>query len=289
VCDHKSHLDYLVDGMVFEDQGIRPPLMVAGINLYGGPLGLINRYVTGAIPVRRGSKDPVYLATFRAYIAELLKRRDVLFYPEGGRSYTGEMKSFKTGLLQAALNADRRALSIVPMAVAYDLVLEASFLPREAARGRSRPFAQELAEMVRFAIGFRSRAFVTFGAPIPLAGYDPESRHDLIALKNDLRERVGRLYKVLPTALIAAAMQPPLTRGELTGRIDALLARLDAGGANLAVRTGRQAIEEGLEPLVERGVLVTDRGRLRVRNRIMLRYYARTLEHLLAPSSRAVH
>ena len=53
--NHKSHTDYLVEPLVLDDNGIRPPLMTAGINLYGGPLGLLNRHVTGAIPIRRNS------------------------------------------------------------------------------------------------------------------------------------------------------------------------------------------------------------------------------------------
>jgi len=48
--------------------------------------------VTGAIPIRRNSKDPLYLVTLKAYVAEALKRRDLLYYAEGGRSYTGELK-----------------------------------------------------------------------------------------------------------------------------------------------------------------------------------------------------
>ncbi len=289
VSNHKSHLDYLVEGLVLDDAGIRPPLMIAGINLFGGPLGLLHRHVTGAIPVRRNSKDPLYLMTLRAYVAELLKRRDILFYPEGGRSYTGELKSPKTGLLQAALLAERDALSVLPMAVAYDLVLEAGILPRQAARRRSRPFGQELTEMVRHAVGFHTRAFVTFGVPIPLSQYDPDSRRDLVALAHRVQTEIGSLYKVLPTALVASAMRPQLTRGELVARVDDLIGRLAQTDANLDVSSGRQAVDDGMPLLVERGVIVGDRQRLRVRDRIVLRYYARTIEHLLAPRPRAVH
>src|SRR6266852_2434503 len=132
--NHKSHTDYLVEPLVLDDNGVRPPVIAAGINLFGGPLGLIHRHVTGAIPIRRNSKDPRYLVTLRAYVSELLKRRDVLYYPEGGRSYSGELKAPKTGLLQAALHAERDTLSILPMAVAYDLVLEAGIIAREATK-----------------------------------------------------------------------------------------------------------------------------------------------------------
>src|SRR5262245_51569255 len=63
--NHKSHTDYLVEPLVLDDNGIRPPLIAAGINLFGGPLGLIHRHVTGAIPIRRNSKDPAYLITLK--------------------------------------------------------------------------------------------------------------------------------------------------------------------------------------------------------------------------------
>ena len=114
ISNHKSHLDYLVEPLVLDDNGIRPPVIAAGINLFGGPLGLIHRHVTGAIPIRRNTKDPAYLVTLKAYVAEILGRHDLLFYIEGGRSYSGELKAPKTGLLHAALTADRSASVIVP-------------------------------------------------------------------------------------------------------------------------------------------------------------------------------
>jgi glycerol-3-phosphate O-acyltransferase len=289
VSNHKSHLDYLIEPLMLDDHGIRPPLMAAGINLFGGPLGLLHRHVTGAIPIRRNSKDPIYLITLKAYVAELLKRRDILYYAEGGRSYSGEMKSPKTGLLQAALQADRASLSVVPMAVSYDLVLEDRILSREAVRRRARPFTQELAEMIRDAVGYRARAFVTFGPAIPLSEYDPESRRDLVSLVHRIQYDVGRLYKVLPTALVASAMRPQITRSELAARVDDVIAVCAAEHGNLAVKNGRQAVDEGVDALIERGVLVAERQKLRVRDRVVLRYYARTIEHLTAGKARTTH
>jgi glycerol-3-phosphate O-acyltransferase len=281
VSSHKSHLDYLVEPLVLDDHGIRPPLMAAGINLFGGALGLLHRHVTGAIPIRRNSKDPLYLVTLRAYVAEMLKTRDLLYYAEGGRSYRGELKAPKTGLLQAALAADRETVSVVPMAVSYDLVLEERMLLAASARRRSRPFAQEVAEMVRHAVGYRSRAFVTFREPIPLTEFEPDSRRSVIALARRVQREVGLAYKVLPTALVSTAIRPGVTRAELADRIDALLAVLAGQGANLGVKTGRAAADDGVRRLVERGVLVDESPRIRVRDRQVVRYYARTIAHLL--------
>ncbi len=286
ISDHKSHLDYLVEPLVLDDNGIRPPVIAAGINLFGGPLGLIHRHVTGAIPIRRNAKDPAYLVTLKAYVAELLQRHDLLFYIEGGRSYSGELKAPKTGLLHATLQADTKAV-IVPMAVAYDVVLEDHILAHQAEKRRQRPFGREIAEMVRYAVGYQSRAFVTFGPSISLQGWDSESRREVMALGHHIRETIGRLYKVLPTAVLAAALKPSITRRELEARAEAIVDTVRAAGANMGVSSGRQAVEEGAEPLAARNIIHVERGgRFRVRERTVLRYYARTLQHLIAGSRR---
>ncbi|MEO8519815.1 MAG: 1-acyl-sn-glycerol-3-phosphate acyltransferase [Acidobacteriota bacterium] len=286
ISNHKSHLDYLVEPLALDDNDIRPPVIAAGINLFGGPLGLIHRHVTGAIPIRRNTKDPAYLVTLKAYVAELLQRHDLLFYFEGGRSYSGEIKTPKTGLLHATMQADAGAV-IVPMAVAYDVVLEDHILAHQAGKGRGRPFAREVAEMVRYAVGYQSRAFVTFGEPISLEGFDPETRRDVMALAHLTRDAVGRLYKVLPTAVLAAALKPSITKRELEARAEAIIDTARSAGANMGVTSGRQAIEEGAEPLAARNIIHVERGgRFRVRERTVLRYYARTLQHLLAGSRR---
>ena len=287
--NHKSHTDYLAEPLVLDDHGIRPPIIAAGINLFGGPLGLLHRHVTGAMPVRRNTKDPVYLVTLKAYVAELLRRHDLFFYPEGGRSYSGELKSPKTGLLHAALQADVPRLAIIPTAIAYDLVLEDHILARQRVKRSQRPFARELAEMVRYAVGYRSRAFVTFGRPIPLDGWDPESRRDVLELGKLTRISIGKLIKVLPTSVVATAMRPSVSRRDLEARADALIETLGAVGANLGVSNGRQAVEEAAEPLEARGIIVYDRGRFRVRDRNVLRYYARGIEHLLSSGSSRTH
>src|SRR3990170_1967305 len=148
--NHKSHTDYLVEPVVLDDNGVRPPIIAAGINLFGGPLGLLHRHITGAIPIRRAAKDPAYLVTLRAYIVELLREHDLLFYLEGGRSYTGEMKAPKTGLLHATMLATHTPRVVVPMAVAYDLVLEDHILAGQSVKRRQRAFSREVAEMVRY-------------------------------------------------------------------------------------------------------------------------------------------
>ena len=287
--NHKSHIDYLAEPLVLDDHGIRPPIIAAGINLFGGPLGLLHRHVTGAIPIRRNMRDPAYLVTLRAYVAELLNRHDFMFYIEGGRSYSGELMPAKTGLFQAALQAGRRDAVIVPTAISYDLVLEDHILSRQRIKRQQRPFSRELAEMVRYAVGYRSRAIVSFGRPIPLCNFDSGSRRDVLGLVRVTRQAIGLQFKVLPTSLVAAAMRPSITFTELQSRIDALLDTLRAAGANLGSPNGAHAADAGCELLAARSVIVTERGLVRVRDRNVLRYYARMIDHLLSPGTGPTH
>ena len=287
--NHRSHFDYLVEPLVLDDNGLRPPIIAAGINMFGGPLGLLNRHVTGAMPIRRNSRDPVYLMTLKAYVAELLRKQDLFFFPEGGRSYSGEIKPPKTGLLHACLQAEHPHIVIVPAAVSYDLVIEDYVLSRQRIKRGQRPFSREVAEILRFAVGYRSRAFVTFGTAISVDGVDPNSRRAVLDLAHVIMKAVGRLYKVLPTAVVAAAMRPSITRRELEQRAGVLIDTLRSCGANLAVLSGPEAVDAAIEPLESRGVIVVDSGRVRVRERNVLRYYARSLDHLLASPSRHTH
>jgi hypothetical protein len=78
-------------------------------------------------------------------------------------------------------------------------------------------------------------------------------------------------------------------RGDLEARADAVIDTLRSKGANLGVASGREALDAGLELLETRGIVVVEQNRVRVRERNVLRYYARTLDHLLASPSRRTH
>jgi glycerol-3-phosphate O-acyltransferase len=257
ISNHRSHLDYLVELLV--DKKLRPRSS-AGINLFSSALGL-HRHVTGAIPIRRAPRAGV-LATLKAYSRVL----NATSSSPGGRSYSGELKSLKTGLLQASLHADRQHLSFVPCAVSYDLVLEDRILSKQGTKRRQRPFSREVAEMASAAVGFASRGFVTFGEPIPLSDWDPDSRRDVVQLTHIVRDRIGRLMKVLPTALVAQSFRPGQSRDDLVGRVGQLLEALEALGANIDERDPVAATDCGIDQLVSRGVLAADRRGVRAQS-----------------------
>ena len=68
-------------------------------------------------------------------------------------------------------------------------------------------------------------------------------------------------------------------------RVAGLVEVLASRGANLgAVHSVKQAVEQGIEQLILRSVIVPESQRYRVRDRTLLRYYARSIEHLLSAS-----
>ena len=114
-----------------------------------------------------------------------------------------------------------------------------------------------------------------------MEAYDPGARRDMVRLQRRVRDAVGKLYKIVPTALVANCLRPSIERTELEDRIDQLIETLKSSEANLDVSSGQSAIEAAIEPLETRGIIVTDGSRYRIRERAVLRYYARTIDHLL--------
>jgi hypothetical protein len=94
--------------------------------------------------------------------------------------------------------------------------------------------------------------------------------------------------KVLPTMVVAAAMRPSISYADLESRVTGLIGRLAAVGANLSTTDAREMVDDAARLFEARGVVVIEDGRFRVRERLVLRYYARAIDHLLiGPTTRA--
>ena len=55
------------------------------------------------------------------------------------------------------------------------------------------------------------------------------------------------------------------------------------------LKKGGNAVDAAIAPLETRGIVVTDGSRYRVRERAVLRYYARTIDHLLKRRGESPH
>lgn len=173
---HRSHMDYLLLSYVLYHQGLVPPHIAAGINLNFWPAGPIFRRL-GAFFIRRSFKgSKLYSTVFREYLGELFNRGySVEYFVEGGRSRTGRLLEPKTGTLsmtiQAMLKGGKRPITIVPVYIGYEHVMEVATYAKEL-RGAEKE-RESLWQTVRAIRKLRNlgQGYVNFGEPIPLMNY----------------------------------------------------------------------------------------------------------------------
>lgn len=170
---HRSHMDYMLLSYVLYHQGLVPPHIAAGINLNFWPAGPIFRRL-GAFFIRRTFKgNKLYSTVFREYLGELFSRGySVEYFVEGGRSRTGRLLEPKTGTLamtiQAMLRGGNRPITIVPVYIGYEHVMEVGTYANEL-RGATKE-KENLWQVVRTMRRLRNlgMGYVNFGEPIPL-------------------------------------------------------------------------------------------------------------------------
>ncbi|PJG85014.1 glycerol-3-phosphate 1-O-acyltransferase PlsB [Conservatibacter flavescens] len=173
---HRSHIDYLLLSYVLYHQGLFPPHIAAGINLNFWPVGGLFRR-GGAFFIRRTFKgNRLYSTIFREYLAELFHRGySVEYFIEGGRSRTGRLLAPKTGMmsmtLQALQQGQTRPITIVPVYVGYEHVLEVDTYAKEL-RGAAKE-KENAGLVLRVIKKLRNlgKGYVNFGEPILLNNY----------------------------------------------------------------------------------------------------------------------
>lgn len=173
---HRSHIDYLLLSYILYHQGLVPPHIAAGINLNFFPAGPMFRS-WGAFFIRRTFKgNRLYSTIFREYLAELFHRGySVEFFIEGGRSRTGRLLSPKTGMismtLQALQRGQTRAISIVPVYIGYEHVLEVDTYAKELRGAEKEKENAGLVLRVIKKLRNMGKGYVNFGEPITLHTY----------------------------------------------------------------------------------------------------------------------
>ncbi|PMH45427.1 glycerol-3-phosphate 1-O-acyltransferase [Vibrio sp. 10N.286.49.B3] len=173
---HRSHMDYLLLSYVLYHEGMVPPHIAAGVNLNFFPAGPIFRH-GGAFFIRRSFKgNKLYSTIFREYLAELFaKGYSVEYFSEGGRSRTGRLLQAKTGMLamtvQAMLRGLNRPVTLVPVYIGYEHVMEVSTYAKELrGKNKEKENAGLILRTIRKLRNF-GQGHVNFGEPIPLNHY----------------------------------------------------------------------------------------------------------------------
>lgn len=245
---HRSHMDYLLLSYVIYQQGLAPPHIAAGINLNFWPAGPIFRR-GGAFFIRRSfSGNKLYSAVFREYLCQLFsKGYSIKYYTEGGRSRTGRLLQPKTGMLamtlQSMLRGIERPVTIVPVYLGYEHVMEVNTYLRELqGSGKQKESVWGVVKAIRNLRDY-GYGFVNFGEPLTLNTYltqqvplwkqdihpldvqKPQWLNPVVAdLADVLMQRINQaaaLNSINLTALcLLATEKHTLTRTELAQQVD---------------------------------------------------------------------
>ncbi|MGF1722919.1 glycerol-3-phosphate 1-O-acyltransferase PlsB [Vibrio kyushuensis] len=251
---HRSHMDYLLLSYVLYNEGMVPPHIAAGINLNFFPAGPIFRR-GGAFFIRRSFKgNKLYSTVFREYLAELFsKGYSVEYFSEGGRSRTGRLLQAKTGMLamtiQAMLRGLNRPVTLVPVYIGYEHVMEVSTYAKELrGKDKEKENAGQVLRTIRKLRNF-GKGYVNFGEPIPLNQYlnehAPEWTQDIDPMGGNkpqwMNPVVNKLANKMMTNIndaaaanaltlcataLLASRQRALSRDSLVNQIDSYLSLL---------------------------------------------------------------
>lgn len=248
---HRSHMDYLLLTYVIYHEGMVTPHIAAGINLNFWPVGKIFRR-GGAFFLRRSfAGNKLYTAVFREYLELLFnKGYSVKYYPEGGRSRTGRLIPPKTGMLamtmQAVLKGVKRPVSIVPVYIGYENVMEVkSYLKELKGSGKKKESNWQIFSAIRKLKNY-GYGYVNFGEPIQLNQFlekqlpdwrqklpaDPDKKPAWLTpmvndLANEVMLRINRSAAINGMALTALCLlsskNKTMSQQELTHSLDAFL------------------------------------------------------------------
>lgn len=251
---HRSHMDYLLLTYVIYHEGLVTPHIAAGINLNFWPVGGIFRR-GGAFFIRRSfAGNKLYTAVFREYLEQLFnKGYSVKFYAEGGRSRTGRLLPPKTGMLamtiQALVKGVKRPVSIVPVYIGYEHVMEVkSYLKELRGKNKQKESFLGIFSAIRKLKNY-GYGFLNFGEPIHLGQYldakTPDWRKDqssiddkkpawltptVNSLSQNINERINQASAVSGMALaslcLLAAEKRAMAREELLQVMESYLGLL---------------------------------------------------------------
>ena len=315
---HRSHMDYLLLTYVIYHQGLVPPHIAAGVNLNFFPAGGIFRR-SGAFFIRRSfAGNKLYSAIFKEYLSQLfMKGYSVKFYTEGGRSRTGRLLPPKTGMLamtmQAMLRGIERPISIVPVYIGYEHVMEINTYLKELAGNDKRN--ESIFAVFKAIKNLKNygRGYLNFGEPIALQQYLNEHQPDWRTHIGDdsvkpqwLNTQVANVaQKIMTNINSAAALNAvnllatillsrdhfALSKPKLLKQLDFYLALQQQAKYNDQVTLpsdDTQSLLEHALKLNKFDVLTDDMGEIisiREQERTLFNYYRNNIIHLFAVPS----
>ncbi len=286
VMNHRSNVDYVLVTWLVADRSAVSYAVGEWARVW--PLSALIRSM-GAYFIRRGSRNALYRKVLARYVQMATQEGTTqAIFPEGGLSLDGRVGPAKLGLISYIVegwSVGDRDVVFVPVGLGYDRVLEDRVLVEAAAAG-TRRFRNRPLRVAWYAVRFlwarfrgRTKGFGTaaagFGAPVSLAAHLAEGG-TVETLGERLMVAIAAVVPVLPVPLVAKALgEGAAGREELLARVTTLVERLRAAGAVLKLPPQgiEAALEEGLTPLIKRGI-VTEALQPVGSETALLRFYA---------------
>lgn len=287
VMNHRSNMDYVLVTWLVANRSALSYAVGEWARIW--PLSRLIRAM-GAYFIRRGSRNTLYRRVLARYVQMATEEGTTqAIFPEGGLSLDGRVGPAKMGLLNYIVTGagpDRDVL-FVPVGIAYDRVLEDRVLVAAGQSGE-RKFRAGILSILQFIaanlwrkLRGRFKGFGTaaagFGPPVSLKSFmaaNPDAQTEALGAR--LMVEIEKVVPVLPVPLVAAALQSaPADRAALGLAMTALADRLIAAGAVLKLPPQglAQALDEGLAPLIGRGLVGQDL-RASAGSAPLLAYYA---------------
>ena len=266
VMNHRSNFDYvLVTWLIAKESALS---YAVGEWARVWPLNILIRALGGYF-IRRRSRTGLYRRVLARYV-QMATANGVTqaLFPEGGLTQTGHIQKPKLGLISYIAENPGRDVMFVPVALAYDRVVEDRILTEAFARG-DRRYRGTIPQATAFSLRYLWRrwrdkagrfglAAVSFGQPVTLpAGGQGPSPDELAAT---LMQRVEDAMPLLPVPLLARLVieDSPTTEAALSRHFAAALDRARAAG-RIVVTDGDDdvAFARALATLRRRGIVTT--------------------------------
>lgn len=213
---HRSHFDYLVLPYALNELGQTCPIIAAGDNLNFFAIGRVLQDGFAFYIRRTFGNDTAYRTLCAAYMGESLRHGlSLAFFPEGGRSRDGWMRSPKIGMLQMVreqldrLGDQDVPVYLVPVHVAYERCPDGKSLAKQAlGRAKRQESIFRFAKSLKLLVADHGRVFLSFADPIRLTGLDgdPDPKGSTMALAQRVMAVINSHVVVTGPALTAVAL-----------------------------------------------------------------------------------
>lgn len=285
VSSHRSHMDYILIGIELDKAGMKNLRFAAGDNLTNMPyVGKVFRS-WGAFSVYRAqAMKRSYISKLSQQVVGMLEDGDnIIVFPEGGRSYKGNMMDIKGGIIAANIFAQHSSpgntYNFLPIAISYERlpeILYFNMLKKGKALLKDKPgiigrlignfyyFGADLFAFAKFlsAPKFKRKyghVYIDIGKPIAVSditdvqkNFNSSMKSEFAAHKVALQEssiriksEIAKLYRLLPMHFVAKVLKEKnvCKRLEAARAVDKIIKSIDPAEYNLKSVSNLSAAE----------------------------------------------